>query len=99
MNRIPTADVNVTLTAPVTKLCPVKDETDTGTVTITYRTHGYAIEFHSLAAYLAEFTTRHLSHEDFTAQIAEATGGDVSSTWTTAGIEVTCAVLREPVRG
>lgn len=95
LETIPAADVTVTIVAAVTKLCPVKDETDTGIVTIVYRTSGEAFELHALRAYFDGFTDRHLSHEDFTAEVADATGGDVTSLWATAGMEVTCAVVRE----
>jgi NADPH-dependent 7-cyano-7-deazaguanine reductase QueF len=96
IEQILTADVDVTITAPVTKLCPVKDETDHGTVTLTYRTHGNGLELHAVAAYLDTFTTRHLSHEDFTAEVANATGCTVTSSWTTAGMTVTCSSLETP---
>lgn len=96
--RIPTADVRVSISAPVKKLCPVKDEKDAGWVTIAYRTGGEAIELHGLAELLATFADRRLSHEDFTAELADALNADVSSRWMTAGMEVVCdAVLRESV--
>jgi NADPH-dependent 7-cyano-7-deazaguanine reductase QueF len=95
--RIPTADVSVTITAEVRKLCPVKNETDHGTAVFEYRTNGQAIELHDLAEYLGSFSGTHMSHEDFTAEIAEYTNTHVTTTWLTAGMEVRCEVLREPV--
>lgn len=87
IRRIAAPDVQVTLTAPVRKLCPVKDEVDEGTVTLSYRTGRLgALELHDLAAYFAGFTGRHLSHEEFTFEVARATGAEVSSSWETAGI-------------
>jgi NADPH-dependent 7-cyano-7-deazaguanine reductase QueF len=96
LTRIAAADVTVTITASVTKRCPVKNEVDEGTATITYRTHGEAIELHDLADYLSSFAGTHMSHEDFTEELAEYTGAHVSTTWGTAGMEVRCEVLREP---
>lgn len=97
MRTIPAADSLVTITAPVVKQCPVKHETDDGTVTITYRTGGAAFELHDLAEYLETFAGRHVSHEDFTAAVATELSADVTSTWHTAGMEVRVAVLRQPV--
>lgn len=91
LKRIASADVTVTITAPVSKLCPVKDERDNGTVTITYCTDGSAFELHDLAGYLRSFRDRHLSHEDFTHEIAEHLAAAVTSSWTTAGMTVACA--------
>lgn len=81
-------DCLVVVTAPVTKMCPVKNEVDEGTVTISYQTHGKAIELHDLAAYLATFSDRHISHEEFVHLVARETGAEVSSIWATAGMSV-----------
>lgn len=97
--RIPAPDVKVSIFADVAKLCPVKDETDTGTVAITYATRGEAFELHALRAYLDAFADRHVSHEDFTVVVAQTLKADVVSRWVTAGMEVTCAVVREPEQG
>jgi NADPH-dependent 7-cyano-7-deazaguanine reductase QueF len=99
LTRISAADVHVTITAPVRKLCPVKNETDDGMATLTYRTHGEAIELHDLAEYLGSFAGTHMSHEDFTEELADYTGAHVSTTWGTAGMEVRCEVLRQPGEG
>lgn len=90
MKRIDAADVTVAITAPVSKLCPVKNERDDGYVTIEYRTNGSAFELHALADYLRSFAERHLSHEDFTHEVATHLDADVSSTWATGGMTVTC---------
>jgi NADPH-dependent 7-cyano-7-deazaguanine reductase QueF len=95
--RIASADLNVTIVASITKVCPVKDEIDTGSVTLAYRTHGQAIELHHLARFLGSFRNMNISHEDVTRQIAIYTGCHVETTWMTAGMEVRCAVLREPI--
>lgn len=94
-----TARLTETVTADVTKLCPVKDETDTGTVTITYVIRGEAFELHALRTYLDTFADRRISHEDFTAEVAQTLNVDVVSSWVTAGMEVTCAVVRESEQG
>jgi NADPH-dependent 7-cyano-7-deazaguanine reductase QueF len=99
LERVSAATVTETVTAAVTKLCPVRDETDEGTVTIVYTTRDGALELHALAAFLASFADQRMSHEDFTAWVADATGGNVTSRWVTAGMEVTCAVVREPIQG
>jgi len=52
-------------------LCPVKDETDDGTVKVCWMTNGSTIELHSLAEYLSEFATVAITHEDLVDQIAE----------------------------
>lgn len=97
MQRLDCPDLLVTITAPVRKMCPVVNEVDEGTATIRYRTFGLAWELHALAAYLASFADRPLSHEDCTAEIAGHLNADVTTSWTTAGMEVTCAFFREPV--
>lgn len=97
LERIPAPLVTKTITAAVVKLCPVKDETDEGTVEITYRTASGAFELHDLRAHLDTFIERHISHEDFTAEIATTFGADVVTRWVTAGMEVTCAVDGQPV--
>lgn len=88
--RIPAPDVKVRITADVAKLCPVKDEIDTGTVTLTYQTEGSALELHGLRAYLDRYATVRLSHEEFTRRVADDTGAEVESAWTTADMKVTC---------
>lgn len=90
IKRIDTASVLTTITAPVRKMCPVLHETDEGQVVITYQTEGSAYELHDLAKYLADFASMAISHEDFTDLVAQALHADVTSTWTTAGMGVTC---------
>jgi NADPH-dependent 7-cyano-7-deazaguanine reductase QueF len=88
VQQLAEADVLVILTADVRKLCPIKDEVDDGTVTITYRTNGQAFELHELAAHLATFTNTRVSHETFTAELAGFLGASVRSEWVTAGMRV-----------
>jgi len=90
----PIEPVRVEIVAPVRKRCPFRDEIDWGEVTITYETNATAIELHSLAAYLATFTDRPMSHEDFVVEVRlwlDRPSVEVSSRWTTAGMEVECS--------
>lgn len=83
-------------------LCPVKDEIDTGEVTIQWTTNGKTIELHSLAAWLDSFIDVRVTHEDLTDEIASTILGlasgavvkvSVSFSTTTAGMGV--VVLRQ----
>ena len=88
--------MKITVTAPVTKVCPYRDEVDVGTVTITFDImDGDGPELHGFAAYLAAFTDRALSHEMFTRIVAVDHDAATSSTWTTAGMAVTVDVPRD----
>lgn len=87
----------VSITSPIAHHCPFKDEIDEGTVVLAWWTdEGQTIELHSLAAYLAEWRTAELSHEDLTDRIGHdltALGVEVVSVetiWETAGMEVRC---------
>lgn len=98
------ADVTMTVTAPVQHLCPFVDEVDDGTVTISWRVDGATFELHALAEYLRGYKDARLSHEDITDRIRHDLSAPpgvelltVESTWTTAGVEVTCSTSPTPV--
>jgi NADPH-dependent 7-cyano-7-deazaguanine reductase QueF len=82
--------ITQTITAPAVKLCPAKSEIDCGFVTIKYVTEGRAFELHALAEFLQTFESVTISHEDFTREIAMQLKVDVTTTWTTAGMNVIC---------
>lgn len=100
--------VTMSVTAPLRHRCPFVDETDEGTVHITWTTDGETVELHSLAKWLTWFADEAISHEDITeairAELAELEGitdVGVRTEWTTAGTRVEViagVVLREPVR-
>ncbi|GAC1575025.1 MAG: hypothetical protein NVS3B18_08680 [Candidatus Dormibacteria bacterium] len=88
--------MKVTVTAPVTKRCPYRDEQDDGTLTLTFEVAEQAPELHKLAEELTAWEGEAVSHEEFTALILRwfADAGCVAarSTWTTAGLAVTVDV-------
>jgi hypothetical protein len=75
----------------VIKECPYRHETDFGNLAITIP--GGAPELHGLAAKIDALTATPVSHEDFTAQVAELlpAGTRVTTTWQTGpwSVEVT----------
>lgn len=89
------ARTTVTYTGPLVHRCPYADETDHGTVTITWFTDGATLELHGLAAWLRTWGDVTTSHETLTdrirscladqPRIAEVT---VQTGWSTAGAEV-----------
>lgn len=92
------SDVTMTVTAPLTHLCPHVDEVDNGTITLTWRVNGYTLELHSLREYLNGFKYAEVSHEEITDLIRHemsVTPGvevvSVETTWDTAGMEVKCS--------
>jgi NADPH-dependent 7-cyano-7-deazaguanine reductase QueF len=88
------AATRVTAAAPVTHLCPHVDEVDEGTVSIAWTTAGATLELHSLAAHLRTYAGQRISHENLTAQVADAltlpgiTDVTVTARFTTAGLAV-----------
>lgn len=93
--------VLVSVVAPVTHLCPHKDEVDEGEVTISWRTGGgKTFELHSLWAYLCMKDETLISHEDFVAlleaELSEELGSPVAvaARFTTAGMAVTVGAQR-----
>lgn len=96
--------VSVTVTAPVRHLCPFKDEIDDGRLTLSWRTDHSTVELHSLRQFLGVFADARISHEEVVSEIwgamnrvAGIRSVTVSTTWRTAGMEVACEVLRQPV--
>ena len=99
----PPEDIAVTATAELLHQCPFVHEADVGTVTIRWSTCGNTIELHSLAEYLKQFATWEISHEALTEQIKHDIDGvqgiyatSVSTTWKTAGMDVTCSTSLTP---
>lgn len=89
--------VIVTVTGPVTKRCPYRDEPDEGTVEMQFRVlSGDAPELHGLADELASTSGEAISHEDYTRALYAAWFPrglrSVRTTWNTAGLEVTVDV-------
>jgi NADPH-dependent 7-cyano-7-deazaguanine reductase QueF len=86
--------VEVKVTGPLVHECPHRDETDHGTVTITWRVTDVTLEIHSLRKYLDSWRRAKVSHEAITAQVF----GDiylagvkpivVTTTWNTGGMQV-----------
>jgi NADPH-dependent 7-cyano-7-deazaguanine reductase QueF len=98
------ADVQVTATADLQHLCPFVDEVDHGTITIAWHCNGATLELHSLREYLDGFKDSELSHEALTdlirhdlSVIARIDLISVTTTWQTAGMEVTCSTSPTPV--
>lgn len=97
------AKVTASATAQVDHLCPFKDETDEGSVTIIWDCAGDTVELHSLSLFLAAFAFEKISHEDLVGEIFarfEALAPrvvirSVTARFTTAGIDV--EVRRGPV--
>jgi hypothetical protein len=89
--------VIVTVTGPVTKRCPYRDEIDEGTVTMTFLVlSGDAPELHGLAEQIAAGLNEKVSHEDYTRAMWATWFPKglrrVETTWTTAGMEVRVAL-------
>jgi NADPH-dependent 7-cyano-7-deazaguanine reductase QueF len=89
------SDVRVTITGPIGHLCPYRDETDHGTIDITWTVAGQTLELHSLAAYLRGWADARLAHEQLTdlirhdlATMPGITRVTVSTAWQTAGMRV-----------
>ena len=92
--------MKVTVTADATKLCPYADETDHGTVEVTFDVaDGDAPELHALGKTLEAAYGQARSHEEFTRWVGESTGAvRVLTRWRTAGMDVTCDLSRESDR-
>lgn len=85
----------VTVTAPVTKLCPYKDEIDAGTATLTFHVQDEAPELHGVARVLGKWASERISHERYSDLLLTAFGPEcvaVRTVWTTGGMEVTVDV-------
>lgn len=99
-----TSDVTLTATGDLRHRCPHFDEIDRGRIAITWRVDGRTLELHSLAEYLKSFANTRLSHEQITDHIRHELSViagiellAVESTWSTAGMEVTCSTSPTPV--
>lgn len=99
------SQVAVTATFPLVHRCPHRDETDRGTATISWITHGYTFELHALAEWLSWFADKATSHEDLTETIRDLLTFDggagvrdvqVVTRWSTAGAEVVVSCSTSP---
>lgn len=96
LNVVPeSAPSRITITGQLVHQCPHVNETDNGTVTISWTCNGETLELHGLAQYLASFRGVPVTHETITEQIrgdlAAIDGIEdvtVSTTWTTAQLAV-----------
>jgi len=86
LGRPPAA--TVTLRRPVIKRCPFVPETDAGTLTIVIP--GEAPEIHNLDKVIDQLCAAPISHEDFTAAVADLlpAGAKVTTTWQTGSWDV-----------
>lgn len=89
------APVRVTAAGYLTHECPHKDETDHGSIAITWTCAGATVELHSLSAYLDSFEEVRTSHEAISdcirtnlAALDGITDVTVVSKWETASLEV-----------
>lgn len=106
MNLAVPCDSEVTLSVswPLTHLCPHIPEVDNGRIDITWTTRGSTLELHALRAWLNGFAADRISHEDITADIHDHLSAlpgvadvQVATRWDTAGAEVDVRALpREP---
>lgn len=71
-----------TLRRPVIKRCPFRDETDTGELVIVI--DGEAPELHAFGAQVDKLAGEPVTHEQFTAAVADLLpGAKVTTTWHT----------------
>lgn len=86
-------NLTTTLRRQIVKQCPYADETDVGELVIVIPEE--APELHNLAGAIDKLTARPVSHEEFTAAVADMLppGSRVTTTWHTGpwDVEVTCA--------
>ena len=74
--------MKTTITRPVIKRCPFRDETDAGVLKIVF--DGEAPELHALAAAIDRLCGEPVTHEAFTAAVAELVpNAMVTTTWST----------------
>jgi NADPH-dependent 7-cyano-7-deazaguanine reductase QueF len=88
LSRSPSPDLTITLRGGLTCTCPFNGRTDSATVVVTYQPALTFIELEAFAAYLAEFATQTISHEDATREIlarlneeTEPASLTVTTTW------------------
>lgn len=91
-------EVKTTVTArgKLRHRCPYVDETDTGTIALTWRTSGATLELHALRRWLDGFTDIAVSHEALTKRIVHAVTSApgvelvaIETHWLTADLAVT----------
>lgn len=87
------------ITAPLTHVCPYRDEVDEGTVTITWETEGRTFELHALREWLGRWKDSKISHEHLTSALKYdlnvpdgLTVVLVSTKWNTAALDVVCSI-------
>ena len=82
-------ETGVTLSWPVTKKCPFRDELDAGELVITVAED--APELHDLAGAIFRLLADPVTHEDFTRSVAGLLppGSEVVTTWSTGPFHVT----------
>lgn len=101
----PPESVTMTVTAPLRHQCPFVNETDEGSVTLTWTTSGNTLELHALRGYLDQFADWVISHEELTDKIRDDLGAvqgiyavQVETRWSTAGMGVTCSTWETPAK-
>lgn len=92
------APATVAVTMDAVHQCPFRDETDVGTITVTWNAGADTVELHSLRAWLDTLDEWAVSHEAYTEHVRDtlATLGvhvvSVVSEWATAGAIVEVSV-------
>lgn len=92
------APATVAAHSSATHLCPYRDEVDVGTVEVVWEAGEQTIELHSLGEWLDSLATMKVSHEEYTHHVREQLERlglpikRVSTTWQTAGMDVTVHV-------
>ena len=78
----------ITVTMPVLKQCPFKDELDAGELAVTFPED--APELHNLAAQVLKLCAEPVTHEDFTRGVLDMLGGEglVVTRWHTGPWDV-----------
>lgn len=95
------AGVEVKVSLDVIHQCPHVDETDHGTLTVTWTTTDTTVELHSLVKAVGTYRDQAISHEEVVRTLADAIGSagvcdaTVHGRFTTAGVsvEVTARVV------
>lgn len=89
-----TEAVTLTVTAPLSHVCPVVHERDYGTVVIAYKPAVALLELHGLADLLRSYADREVTHEALTGELHRVLHETlapealtVTTSWTTAGLE------------
>lgn len=85
--------LSISLTGRLACRCPVNGKRDEATVTVTYTPAEMVLELTALAAYLADFQDRSITHEAVTAIIAD------EIRWSVMSDDVTVTTDWAPVEG